>query len=267
MPNRIIKESITTSVTLASLSDGEERHFWRLLVQADDYGYLDGRQEVIRARAYPLMLEAVSPAVSEARTQALVNVGLLHLFNVAGKRYGHFPTWDAHQQKRAKYRKYPQVESCEGVCKQLISDDINSNQMQAYAPETLDIRNETLDIKPPIVPLKGEAAARKTRKKPEYRVLQNAEALLDMFDSDEHEDMVKRFPVADLPWEASKCVEWHNARGGSANWKLALKNWLDNTKQRSTNGNAQSGRGTERAGARFDNSLDKYIESQKSDIG
>ena len=147
MPNRIIKESITTSVTLAQLSDAEERHFWRLLVQADDFGYLDARPEVIRARAYPLMLEKVSLQVAEARTQALVRVGLLHLFTSDRKRYGHFPTWSAHQQKRAQYRKYPQVESCDISCKQLLADDINGNPMLASAPEKRDIRNETLEAR------------------------------------------------------------------------------------------------------------------------
>lgn len=137
MPNRIIKESITTSATLAKLSDSEERHFWRLIVQADDFGYLDARPEVIRARAYPMMLDTVSLQEAESRTQALVGTGLLHLFTFDGKRYGHFPTWDNHQQKRAKYSKYPQVESC----------DIHCNHVLAYVPETLDIRSETLDIR------------------------------------------------------------------------------------------------------------------------
>jgi len=137
MPNRIIKESITTSVTLASLSDAEERHFWRLIVQADDFGYLDARPEVIRARAYPMMLKEVDEQESERRTLALVSGGLLHLFEDNRKRYAHFPTWDDHQQKRAKYSKYPQVQSC----------DINCNHVLASAPETLDIRNETLETR------------------------------------------------------------------------------------------------------------------------
>lgn len=122
MPNRIIKETITTSTTLAAFDDGTERHFWRLLVQADDFGYLDARQEVIRARAYPLMLAKVSEKESERRTQALAESGLLHLFFTGGKRYGHFPTWSKHQQKRALYGKYPQVTSCDSICNQGISD-------------------------------------------------------------------------------------------------------------------------------------------------
>lgn len=126
MPNRIIHERATTSETLAALDDGSERHFWRLLVLADDYGYLDGREEVIRARAYPMMLTKVTTAESERRTQVLASVNLLHLFSLEGKRYGHFPTWDKYQQKRAKYSKFPQLQSCAGICNQMLSDSLEN---------------------------------------------------------------------------------------------------------------------------------------------
>lgn len=43
MPNRMIKESICTSETLAQLTPEEERLFYRLLVNADDFGRFDGR--------------------------------------------------------------------------------------------------------------------------------------------------------------------------------------------------------------------------------
>ncbi len=134
MPSRIIKESITTSETLALLSGNEERHFWRLIVQADDYGYLDARPEVLRAKGYAMMLDAISPKQSEAYTLALVKADLLHLFTADGKRYGHFPTWEKHQQVRAKRRKFPQVISCEINCQQMISVDSNSQQMITDVP-------------------------------------------------------------------------------------------------------------------------------------
>ncbi len=134
MPNRIIKESITTSETLAKLSGDEERHFWRLIVQADDYGYLDARPEVIRAKGYAMMLDTIAPEKLEVYTLGLAKVGLLHLFLSDGKRYGHFPTWEKHQQIRAKRHKYPPVTSCEGTCNQLISCDITCQQVLASAP-------------------------------------------------------------------------------------------------------------------------------------
>lgn len=49
MPNRIIKESICTSDTLASLSAEAERLFYRLMVQCDDFGLMLANPNVIRS--------------------------------------------------------------------------------------------------------------------------------------------------------------------------------------------------------------------------
>lgn len=55
MPDRIIKESICTSDTLNALSDFEERFWWRLVVNCDDYGRFDARTAVLKSRLFPLM--------------------------------------------------------------------------------------------------------------------------------------------------------------------------------------------------------------------
>ena len=47
MPNRIIKESITTSEKLASLSDFEFRLWIGLITQADDAGRGDARPAIM----------------------------------------------------------------------------------------------------------------------------------------------------------------------------------------------------------------------------
>src|SRR3990167_5079039 len=107
MPNRFIKESIGTSETLAKITGDEERHFWRLVVQADDFGRFDARPHVIRARGYSAMLGMVGEEESERRTNALVGAGLITLYENGGKRYGHFVTWERHQQMRSHASKYP----------------------------------------------------------------------------------------------------------------------------------------------------------------
>ena len=55
MPDRIIKESSCTSDTLNGLSDFEERFWWRLVVNCDDYGRFDARPSVLKSRLFPLM--------------------------------------------------------------------------------------------------------------------------------------------------------------------------------------------------------------------
>ena len=60
MPNRIIRESCTTSPTLDALSDGAERMFWRLTTIADDYGRFDADPRVLLAKCFPLRVGRIS---------------------------------------------------------------------------------------------------------------------------------------------------------------------------------------------------------------
>lgn len=108
MPNRIIKESICTSDTLDQLTPEEEVFFYRLLVQCDDYGCMDARLPILLARCYPLRLATVTVEDVSRWLQALVRVGLVRLYQADGKPYLYLPTWDSHQQIRAKRRKFPE---------------------------------------------------------------------------------------------------------------------------------------------------------------
>src|SRR5690606_31196056 len=108
MPNRMIKESICTSETLAQLTPEEERLFYRLLVNADDFGRFDGRAAVVLAACFPLQLDRVRVDDVEAWLQKLAEVDLIRFYEVGGRRYLYFPTWDKHQRKRAQHSKYPE---------------------------------------------------------------------------------------------------------------------------------------------------------------
>jgi hypothetical protein len=117
MPNRILKDSICTSENLDLLSPGAEIFFYRLLVQCDDYGCFDARLQILRARCYPL--RCVTDKELSKWLDELSQNDLIVIYTVKGKRYLQFKTWKHHQQIRAKKSKYPQ----------LISDDINGNQL------------------------------------------------------------------------------------------------------------------------------------------
>ncbi len=54
MGNRIIKESICTSDSIDQLTWFEECFFNRLLVNADDFGRMDARGQILKARLFPL---------------------------------------------------------------------------------------------------------------------------------------------------------------------------------------------------------------------
>lgn len=120
MPNRILKESICTSSTVDALNSDEERFFYRLMVQADDFGRMDARPQIVRARCFPLKLDAVTDAVVSGWLHTCARVGLIHLYTAGGQPYLQFVTWDKHQQVRAKRSRYPDPDS-NGY--HLISDD------------------------------------------------------------------------------------------------------------------------------------------------
>lgn len=109
MPNRIIKESICVSDSIAELSWFEEVLFYRLIVSCDDYGRFDGRIPVIKNRLFPLKDNITAKAVSDGINK-LASARLVVLYEFEGKPYLYLPTWNDHQNVRAKKSKYPAPE-------------------------------------------------------------------------------------------------------------------------------------------------------------
>ena len=123
MPNRILKESITTSATIDQLSDAEEALFYRLLVVVDDYGRFDATPEIVLGRCLARKIGKVSPKDVAKRLDRLDEVGLIRRYWVEGVQYLYVTTWDIHQQVRAKRSRYP--EPTDIKCNPLIANDIN----------------------------------------------------------------------------------------------------------------------------------------------
>lgn len=126
MPNRIIKESICTSDSMDSLSWFEEVFFYRLVVNCDDYGRMDARPAILRARLFPL--KTVTDKQMEQALQSLRSAGIVDLYSVDGKPYLQMRTWEKHQQIRSKKSKFPSPDDA------LLSNDINCYQVQENAP-------------------------------------------------------------------------------------------------------------------------------------
>lgn len=116
MPNRIIKESICTSGDIEQLAPMEEIFFYRLIVNCDDYGRMDGRPAILRAKCFPLKLSRVSDAQVEGYLRKLVSLSMALLYQVDHRPYIQLTAWERHQQQRAQRSKYP-------------SPDDNGNQM------------------------------------------------------------------------------------------------------------------------------------------
>lgn len=144
MPNRILKESICTSDSVDSLSWFEEVLFYRLIVNCDDYGRFDGRPAIIKNRLFPLKESLTAKAISKA-VNTLVTAGLVVLYEFEGKPYLYLPTWNDHQNVRAKRSKYPSPERCviahENICNHMYADvpviqsESESNNIPPYSPK------------------------------------------------------------------------------------------------------------------------------------
>lgn len=129
MPNRIIKESILTSDTLAQLSWFEQNVFFRLIVLCDDYGRTDARAAVIRGSAFALYSGVTEKQVQDAIIK-LSTVGIADLYEVGGRPYLQLCAWAKHQTIRAKRSKYPEpltktsdLQADENICKQMQADE------------------------------------------------------------------------------------------------------------------------------------------------
>ena len=122
MPSRFLKESITTSDTIEQLSDAEEAFFYRLIVICDDFGRFDARAPILKARLYPLRTDRLSDEEIVKRLQALVDAGLVYVYEQNGHIFLQMVTWKDHQQVRATKSRYPDPESPDSKCYQLLSD-------------------------------------------------------------------------------------------------------------------------------------------------
>ena len=105
MPNRILKETICTSDTVDQLTWFEECFFSRLIVNCDDYGRMDARAAILKARLFPLK-SVTEKQVSEALNK-LSMVGIVTVYEYGGRPYLQLVTWEDHQTIRSKRSKYP----------------------------------------------------------------------------------------------------------------------------------------------------------------
>jgi hypothetical protein len=133
MPNRILKDSVCTSPNIDALSREAEVFFYRLIVQCDDFGRMDARLPILRAKCYPLQIDKVTEKHVNAWLNELAKADLVTLYVVGGQTYLQMATWERHQQVRAKRSKYPNPPELAINCNQLIADApvIQSNPIQS----------------------------------------------------------------------------------------------------------------------------------------
>lgn len=203
MPNRIIKESICTSDSIDALTWFEEALFYRLIVNCDDYGRFDGRPAVIKSRLFPLKDNITAKSI-DAAINKLVSVELVVLYVFEGKPYLHLPSWDKHQQIRAKRSKYPAPEagivSSEIICNQVIANApvIQSESNPNLNPNTKGKRAQVRFTPPTLEEVEAYCRERNN--------LVDAKRFFDYFEANEWRD-AKGNPVRS--WK-QKMITWEN---------------------------------------------------------
>lgn len=102
MPNRLLREGITTSDKLDSLSTEAEIFYYRLLVAVDDYGRVDARPLVLIAKCFPLRVGRVKPAHIAAWLEELAKARLVVLYQNDGKPLLEMTNFDPPRAQKSK---------------------------------------------------------------------------------------------------------------------------------------------------------------------
>lgn len=136
MPNRIIKESVCTSDTIDQMSWFEECFYHRLWTACDDYGRMDARPAILKSKLFPLK-DRLSLKDIQNALQRMVDIGCVRLYECDSKPYLYLPSWEVHQQVRAKKSKFPAPDE---TCNQMISDDFKCprNPIQSESESELE---------------------------------------------------------------------------------------------------------------------------------
>lgn len=165
MPNRYIKESCTTSPTLAALSDAGERLFWRLTTVADDYGRFDANPAVLFGRCVPTLDWTVCKVEQAFSELCIIARGeespLVLIYRVKGRLYGCLTNWKEHQRDRSKDQnppkpKHPGPEAGLIVPPQFAADCGGLRQLAALNESESD--NDIVYVMPPTPQLAASEA-------------------------------------------------------------------------------------------------------------
>lgn len=215
MPNRIIKESICVSDSIDSLTWFEECLFYRLIVNCDDFGRFDGRISVVKNRLFPLKDNVTLKAVADGINK-LVSVELVALYEFEGKPYLHLPTWNDHQNIRAKRSKYPAPDDS------VNADDIICKQMNSNASKCSRNPNPNPNPNP---------NARVTRVEPRHTHGSYKNVLLS---DEEFEKLQAEFPT-DYKERIERLSEYIASTGKKYKSHLAtIRSWARNDKPKSS---------------------------------
>lgn len=133
MPNRILKESITTSNTLPRVSLEAECLFYRLIVRVDDFGRYHGEPGLIYAHCFGNRIGQVTVEQVNTWLGELVDAGLAHRYEVGDRPYVELITFGEHNPRRATASKFPAPSTDQRECEHSRTDASSCEQAHATA--------------------------------------------------------------------------------------------------------------------------------------
>lgn len=155
MPNRILKESITTSDTLPKVSLEAETLFYRLIVRVDDFGRYHGEPHLIYAHCLSNRIGQLTVEQVEEWLWELAEAGLLRRYESGGRPYVELTTFGDHNPRRATASKFPEpppsrnrddgprTSACN--CTQMPTDACDCEQAQADSPVFVSVFGTRLE--------------------------------------------------------------------------------------------------------------------------
>lgn len=93
--NRILKDSIWTSRSLAELDDFTQDQFPRWLLMADDWGCFDVDPDVIKGLVYPKRQKVTAKIIERVRRE-FQESGHLFMWTEGDHDWGYWVSWDGH---------------------------------------------------------------------------------------------------------------------------------------------------------------------------
>lgn len=118
MPNRLLREGVTTSDRINGLSPEEEVFFYRLLVVCDDFGRMDARPAILKAQCFPLR-DNVNAQKIESWLSSLAEKKLIVRYQTKdGAPLLAVDKWDQRVRSRPKYAG-PEDDGCQTLVGQL----------------------------------------------------------------------------------------------------------------------------------------------------
>ena len=106
-------------------------------MNVDDYGLMDGRVSVLKAKLFTLRCGTMKDSEVEKALKRLCEEGLLEVYHCKGRPYLHLTGWERNQQIRAKKPKYPRPEEAdeelpEIICNQARADECKPKQAKPH---------------------------------------------------------------------------------------------------------------------------------------